>query len=66
MEANNEVLAGLQASVDGACAEIDRLRAVNAELVKALEAGLAFWPDEDGENLSEWREQARAALAKAG
>jgi hypothetical protein len=34
------------------------------ELVQALETGLEFWNDEDGDNLSEWREQAKQVLAK--
>lgn len=31
-------LSGLERSIDAACAEIDRLRAVNAELLAALKA----------------------------
>ena len=38
------------------------LRRANVRLRTLLEQGLEFWPDEDGENLAEWRTKVRSEL----
>ena len=65
-------LDGLQASVDGACAEIDRLRETNAELLAALmilhqasEGFVAVARFRDGDLREEATHRVRNAIAVA-
>jgi len=45
--------------------EIDRLHALNAELLEALKGVLVWGTDEDWKNAKIWCGKARAAIARA-
>ena len=56
-----ESVAALERAADGICAEVDRLREINAELLSALQKIVNNWDDLHPKD----RAQARAAIAKA-